>query len=50
MLDLKLLQKQPEVVAKALADRHSNISVDEFLELDARRRREPTVSEPVCRP
>lgn len=38
MLDLKLLQKQPEVVAKALADRHSNISVDEFLELDARRR------------
>ena len=38
MLDLKLLQKQPEVVAKALADRRSNISVDEFLELDARRR------------
>ena len=38
MLDLKLLQKQPEVVAKALVDRHSNISVDEFLELDARRR------------
>ncbi len=38
MLDLKLLQKQPEVVAKALADRHSNISIDEFLELDARRR------------
>ena len=38
MLDLKLLQKQPEVVAKALADRHSSISVDEFLELDARRR------------
>ena len=38
MLDLKLLQKHPEVVAKALADRHSSISVDEFLELDARRR------------
>ena len=38
MLDLKLLQKQPEVVAKALADRHSSISVDEFLELAARRR------------
>lgn len=38
MLDLKLLQKQPEVVAKALADRHSSISVDEFLELDVRRR------------
>ena len=38
MLDLKLLQKQPEVVAKALADRHSNISVTEFQELDASRR------------
>ncbi|WP_298067522.1 serine--tRNA ligase [uncultured Mailhella sp.] len=38
MLDLKLLQKQPEVVAKALADRHSPITIDEFLELDARRR------------
>ena len=38
MLDLKLLQKLPEVVAKALADRHSAISIDEFLELDARRR------------
>ncbi len=38
MLDLKLLQKQPQVVAKALADRNSPISVDEFLDLDARRR------------
>ena len=38
MLDLKLLQKHPEVVAKALADRHSNISVDDFLKLDERRR------------
>ncbi|MCQ2444680.1 MAG: serine--tRNA ligase [Mailhella sp.] len=38
MLDLKLLQKQPEVVAKALADRHSDISVEEFTELDNRRR------------
>ena len=38
MLDLKLLQKQPEVVAKALADRHSSVSVEEFQELDARRR------------
>ncbi len=38
MLDLKLLQKQPEVVAKALADRHSSVSVEEFKELDARRR------------
>jgi seryl-tRNA synthetase len=38
MLDLKLIQKQPELVAQALANRHSKVSVDEFLELDARRR------------
>lgn len=38
MLDLKLLQKQPEVVAAALAARQSAISVDEFLGLDQRRR------------
>lgn len=38
MLDLKLLQKQPEILAKALADRHSSIRVEEFLELDGIRR------------
>ncbi|BAV92067.1 serine--tRNA ligase [Candidatus Desulfovibrio trichonymphae] len=38
MIDLKLVQKQPEVLAKALADRHSAIHVSEFLALDARRR------------
>ena len=38
MIDLKLVQRQPEVLAKALADRHSGISVDAFLELDGRRR------------
>ena len=38
MLDLKLLQKQPDVVAAALAARHSSISLDEFLSLDQRRR------------
>ena len=38
MLALKLLQQNPEVLAKALADRHSNISVDDFLKLDERRR------------
>lgn len=38
MLDLKLLQKQPDVVAAALTARHSSISMDEFLELDGRRR------------
>ncbi len=38
MLDLKLLQKQPEVVATALAARHSSISMEEFEKLDTRRR------------
>jgi len=38
MLDLKMLQKQPEVVAAALAARNSSLSMDFFLELDTRRR------------
>lgn len=38
MLDLKLLQKNPEVVARALARRHSTMSVATFEELDTRRR------------
>lgn len=38
MLDLKLLQKSPELVVQALAARNSSISVDEFLALDQRRR------------
>ncbi|WP_297826961.1 serine--tRNA ligase [uncultured Desulfovibrio sp.] len=38
MIDLKLVQKQPEVLARALADRHSELDVNEFLSLDARRR------------
>ncbi len=38
MLDLKLLQKQPEIVAKALADRHSPIKIEEFQTLDEKRR------------
>ena len=38
MIDLKLVQKQPEVLAKALSDRHSELDVNEFLSLDARRR------------
>ncbi len=38
MIDLKLVQKNPELLAKALADRHSSLSVDEFLKLDGRRR------------
>ncbi|WP_297672374.1 serine--tRNA ligase [uncultured Desulfovibrio sp.] len=38
MIDLKLVQKQPEVLGKALADRHSDLDVNDFLRLDARRR------------
>lgn len=38
MLDLKLLQKNPEVVAAALARRRSPLSVDTFETLDSRRR------------
>ncbi len=38
MLDRKLLQRTPEIVAKALADRGSNINVDDFTALDASRR------------
>jgi len=38
MLDLKLLQRNPERVVKALALRHSSIRVDEFTILDERRR------------
>lgn len=38
MIDLKLIQKNPEIVRAALAARHSTIAVDEFLQLDAERR------------
>lgn len=38
MIDLKLAQKQPEILAKALKDRRSSLNMDEFLALDARRR------------
>lgn len=38
MIDLKLIQKNPEIVRAALAARHSTITVDEFLQLDAERR------------
>ena len=33
MIDLKLVQKQPEILGKALADRHSDLDVNEFLRL-----------------
>ncbi|MDD2967135.1 MAG: serine--tRNA ligase [Desulfovibrionaceae bacterium] len=39
MIDLKLIQKSPDVLVKALADRHSKIDVAEFQQLDATRRR-----------
>jgi len=38
MINLKLVQKQPEILVKALADRHSDIDVDVFFVLDKRRR------------
>ena len=38
MLDLKLLQRQPEIVEKALRDRNSPMQVEEFTTLDERRR------------
>ncbi len=38
MLDLKLLQKDPDVVARGLAARGSSIQVSEFAALDERRR------------
>ena len=38
MIDLKLVQKNPEILAEALKNRHSELSVDEFLKLDGRRR------------
>ena len=38
MLDLKLLQRQPEIVEKALQDRNSSMRVDDFTALDERRR------------
>lgn len=38
MIDLKLAQKQPEILVKALADRHSPLNMDEFRKLDEKRR------------
>ena len=39
MIDLKAIQKNPEILAQALAARHSSIDVAEFQALDAERRR-----------
>ena len=38
MLDLKLIQKQPEILANALKRRHSSLNIEQFLELDKNRR------------
>lgn len=38
MIDLKLAQKNPEVLAKALADRRSSLDMEEFKKLDGERR------------
>ena len=39
MIDLKLIQKNPDILAKALADRHSDMDVAEFQRLDEVRRK-----------
>lgn len=39
MIDLKAIQKNPEILAEALASRNSGINVGDFLALDAERRR-----------
>lgn len=39
MIDLKLIQKNPEVLVRALAARHSMVDVAEFQALDATRRK-----------
>ncbi len=38
MLDLKIMQKEPEKIAKALNDRNSNIDIQDFIDLDSKRR------------
>lgn len=38
MIDLKLAQKQPQVLADALKKRHSKLDMQEFLTLDGKRR------------
>lgn len=38
MLDLKRIQKQPEILAKALKDRHSSLTIEDFQKMDAERR------------
>jgi seryl-tRNA synthetase len=38
MLDLKFIRENPELVKKAVADRHDSAPVDEILKLDAARR------------
>lgn len=38
MLDIKLIRNNPEILKKALKDRNSNISVDDLLKLDEKRR------------
>ena len=39
MIDLKLAQKSPETLAAALANRHSDVRVEDFARIDGLRRR-----------
>ncbi|AEF92925.1 Seryl-tRNA synthetase [Desulfotomaculum nigrificans CO-1-SRB] len=45
MLDIKFVRSNPELVKEGLAKRGANISLDEFLELDAKRREKLVVVE-----
>ena len=38
MLDIKIIRENPDLVRKAIADRHDTAPVDEVLRLDAERR------------
>ena len=38
MLDLKLVQKQPEILERNLKVRHSKLSIEDFQKLDGKRR------------
>jgi seryl-tRNA synthetase len=42
MLDIKLIRENPDLVKKAIEDRHDNTSVDEILRIDAERRQNIT--------
>ena len=38
MLDIKIIRENPDLVKKAIENRHESISIDEILRLDTERR------------